>query len=136
MDITKASDAQSKTAFNILACDLVSIEPVFSDLYKDSTPRSLVVSGYQNVVIHHFWSIGDPDYDFKNNPVIAIQYRARNIVLNQLSFKNFNKAGPAIKVFGGENRADIIKIQNVTADDSFSKVFEIGSDITEIKIEK
>ena len=132
----KGSDAQSKTAFNILACDLVSIEPVFSDLYKDSTPRSLVVSGYQNVVIHHFWSIGDPDYDYKKNPVAAIQYRARNIVLNQLSFKKFNKAGPAIKVFGGENRADIINIQNVTTDDSFSKVFEIGSDITEIQIEK
>ena len=60
----------------------------------------------------------------------------RNIVLNQLSFKIFNKAGAAIKVFGGENRADIIKIQNVIADDSFSKVFEIGSDITEIIIEK
>ena len=132
----KGSDARSKTAFNILACDLVSIEPIFSDLYKDSTPRSLVVSGYQNVVIHHFYSIGDPDYDYKNNPVVAIQYRARNIVLNQLSFKKFNKAGPAIKVFGGENRADIIKIQNVTADDSFAKVLEIGSDITEIKIDK
>src|SRR4051794_26748077 len=132
----KGSDARSKTAFNILACDLVSIEPIFSDLYKESTPRSLVVSGYQNVVIHHFWSIGDPDYDYKNNPVVAIQYRARNIVLNQLSFKNFNKAGAAIKIFGGENRADIIKIQNVTTDDSFSKVFAIGSDITEIKIEK
>lgn len=130
----KSTDAQSKTAFNITSTDLVSIEPVFSDLYKDSTPRSLVVSGYQNVVINHFWSIGDPNYNYKNNPVIAIQYRARNIVLNQLSFKHFNKAGPAIKVFGGENRADFIKIQNVTTDDSFSKVFEIGSDITEIKI--
>ena len=69
-------------------------------------------------------------------PVTAIQYQARNIVLNQLSFKKFNKAGPAIKVFGGENRADIIKIQNVTTDDSFAKVIEIGSDITEITIEK
>lgn len=53
----KDSDAQPKTAFNILACDLVSIEPVFN-------------------------------------------------------------------------------IQNVTADDSFSKIIEIGSDITEINIEK
>ena len=61
---------------------------------------------------------------------------SRNIVLNQLSFKNFNKAGAVRKIFGGENRADIIKIQNVTTDDSFSKVFAIGSDITEIKIEK
>ncbi len=131
----KITEVKSKTAFNIQATNLVSIEPIFTDLYKDSTPRSLVVSGYQNVVINHFCSIGDPDYDYKNNPVTAIQYRARNIVLNQLSFKAFNKAGPAIKVFGGENHADFIKLRNVTVDDSFSKVFEIGSDITEIKIE-
>ena len=131
----KMTDAKSKTAFNVLACNLVSIQPVFSDLYKDSTPRSLVVSGYQNVVINHFWSIGDPNYDFKHNPVAAIQYRARNIVLNGLSFKHFHNAGPAIKVFGGKNRADIINIQNVTADDSFAKVFEIGADIKEINIE-
>ncbi len=85
----KITEVKSKTAFNIQATNLVSIEPIFTDLYKDSTPRSLVVSGYQNVVINHFCSIGDPDYDYKNNPVTAIQYRARNIVLNQLSFKSF-----------------------------------------------
>ena len=32
--------------------------------------------------------------------------------------------------------ADIINIQNVTTDDSFAKVIEIGSGITEIQIEK
>ena len=60
----KCTDEQSKTAFNIQASCLVSLQPVFSELYKDSTPRSLVVSGYQNVVINRFWSIGDQRISF------------------------------------------------------------------------
>ncbi|WP_338453004.1 glycosyl hydrolase family 28-related protein [Niallia oryzisoli] len=131
----KSTDEQSKTAYNIWACGLVSIEPVYSELYKDSAPRSLVISGYQNVVINHFWSIGDSDYDFRNNPVAAIQYRARNVVLQDFTFKNFHKAGPAIKIFGGENRAEFINIQNVTTDASFSKAIEVGSGIVDIKME-
>ncbi|WP_223881972.1 glycoside hydrolase family 55 protein [Niallia endozanthoxylica] len=131
----KSTDTQSKSAYNISACCLVSVAPVYTELYKDSAPRSLVISGYQNVVINHFWAIGDGEYDFKNNPVVAIQYRARNIMLNDLSIKNYNNAGPAIKVFGGENRAEFIKIQNMMTDDSFSKVIETGSDVKEMKIE-
>ncbi len=117
----KSTDEQSKTAFNISACSLISIAPVYSDLYRDSAPRSLVVSGYQNVVINQFWAIGDPHYDFKNNPVVAIQYRARNVLLNRFSFSEFLNAGPAIKVYGGINRPDFVNIQNVTTDDTFIK---------------
>ena len=79
--------------------------------------------------------LGISEYHFENNPVAAIQYRAGNIVLNELSFKNFNNPGPAIKVYGGENRADFINVRNVAADERFDKVFEIGPDIVEITIE-
>ncbi|WP_184527938.1 glycosyl hydrolase family 28-related protein [Bacillus benzoevorans] len=131
----KDADTKSKTAFNIQAAGLVSFQPVYCDLYKDSTPRSLVVSGYQNVVIHHFYSIGDCVYDFQNNPVAAIQYRARNIILNDLTVKNYHHAGPALKIFGGENRADSIKIRHVKTDDTIAQVLDIGSGIAKIQVD-
>lgn len=132
----RSTEAKSKTAFNIQAARLVSLQPVYCDLYKDSTPRSLVISGYQNVVIHQFYSIGDSCYDFQYNPVAAIQYRARNIMLNDVTVKNFSHAGPAVKIFGGENRADAIKIRNVRTDASITKVLDIGPNIADIQIEK
>lgn len=130
----KGADPESKTAFNIKAAFLVSLQPVYSELYKDSAPRSLVVSGYQNVVINHFYCIGDSAYDFEKNPVAAIQYRARNILLNELTIKKFNRAGPAIKISGGENRADSILIQNIKTDASIDKPLKIGSGISDIQI--
>jgi hypothetical protein len=106
----KSGDSESKTAFNILATCLVAIAPVYSDLYKDSAPRALVVSGYKNVVINRFIGVGNPDCDFKGNPVCAIQYRAKNVVLKGFSITGFRNAGQPIKVFGGPNRAESVKI--------------------------
>jgi hypothetical protein len=109
----KVSDAESLTAFNILAMNLAAIAPVFSTLYEDSTPRGMVISAYKNVVINHFTLIGNPNYDYHGNPVIAVQYRARNVLLNNISFKDFTHAGENIKVYGGDNRADSIKLGNI-----------------------
>ncbi|MFK9091025.1 glycosyl hydrolase family 28-related protein [Bacillus salipaludis] len=126
----KITDAESKSAFNIIAVNLLVIEPIFTELYKDSTPRGMVVSAYKNVVVNHFTLVGDPDYDYKGNPVIALQYRARNVILNNISVADFNKAGAAIKVYGGENRADSIKIYNCSPEK-----IEIGSGIQDFTIE-
>jgi hypothetical protein len=126
----KSTDAESKTAFNIIAVNLAAIAPIFSDLYKDSPPRGMVVSAYKNVVINHFTLIGDSFYDYKGNPVIAVQYRARNVVLNHISVKEFIKAGAAIKVYGGDNRADSLKIQNCS-----SEKIEVGSGVEDISID-
>lgn len=130
----KSTDPESKTAYNIMATNLVSIGPVFSELYKDSKPRGLVVSGYKNVVINHFTLIGDPDYDYRGGPVAAIQYRARNVVLNNLCFQNFTTAGSGIKVFGGKNRADSVWIRNVVVSSSTLKPVTAGSDCQDIHI--
>jgi hypothetical protein len=132
----KSTDFESKSAFNITAMNLVAIAPVFTELYKDSTPRGLVVSAYKNVVINHFTLIGDPDYDYKGNPVIAVQYRARNVVLNNISIKEFKSANAAIKVYGGENRADSVSINNVNVCASASKAIEIGKDIDDIQVQQ
>ncbi|WP_342429782.1 glycosyl hydrolase family 28-related protein [Neobacillus sp. FSL H8-0543] len=114
----KSTDIESKSAYHILATNLVAIAPIFTDLYQESAPRGMVVSAYKNVVINHFTLIGDPDYDYKGNPVIAIQYRARNVSLQNLSISNFRKAGVDIKAFGGVNRAKFVQIRNVKIQNS------------------
>jgi hypothetical protein len=130
----KSTEAESKTAYNIIATNLVSIAPIYTELYKDSTPRGMVISAYKNVVITHFTLIGDPDYNYNGDPVIAVQYRARNIMLKDISFKDFKKAGSDIKVFGGENRADSVSIYDVMSKNSALKVVEVGSDIQDITV--
>ncbi|MCM3569744.1 glycoside hydrolase family 55 protein [Neobacillus mesonae] len=130
----KLEDPESKTAFNIMATNLVSIGPVCTNLYKDSKPRGLVVSSYKNVVINHFTAIGEPHYNYAGGPVAAIQYRARNVILNQLFFKNFTTAESGIKVFGGPNRADSVCIQNVEAADSNFQIISTGSGLKDVKM--
>nr|WP_141770410.1 glycosyl hydrolase family 28-related protein [Bacillus sp. MUM 116] len=130
----KSTDHESKTAFNLLATNLAAIAPVYSDLYKDSTPRGMVVSGYKNVVINHFTVIGDPDYDFNGNPVISIQYRAKKVIFNHVSIRDFHNAGASIKVFGGANRADSVQIQNIVIKNSASKAVEVGSGIQDATV--
>lgn len=131
----KASDPESKTAYNIKATNLVALAPIYSDLYKDSTPRCLVVSAYKNVAINYFTLIGDPEYDYTGNPVVAIQYRSRNVALNNVTVRHFKKAGMDIKVFGGDNRTDNVAISNVTVVDSAPQAIQIGSDILKASIE-
>lgn len=132
----KITDSESKTAYNIIAMNLVSIAPIFTDLYKDSAPRGMVVSAYRNVVVNHFTVIGDPNYDFKGNPVIAIQYRARNVAVHQVSIKEFKNAGTAIKIYGGEHRADSVQIYMDVAPNSTLKSLEIGKGVQDVKFHK
>ncbi|MEH7418265.1 glycosyl hydrolase family 28-related protein [Neobacillus drentensis] len=124
----KQNDAESKSAYHIIAANLVAISPVYSDLYKDSAPRGMVVSAYKNVVINQFTIIGDPEYDFKRNPVIAVQYRARNVTLNRVTVKDFTNRGPCVKIFGGENHADSIRIQDCSPEE-----IDIGSDVQDVE---
>ncbi|MED1471294.1 glycosyl hydrolase family 28-related protein [Bacillus salipaludis] len=122
----KSTDNKSKTAYNLMATNLAAIAPIYSDLYADSTPRGLVVSAYENVVINHFTLVGDPDYEYKGNPVIALQYRARNVILNHINLCDFKKAGAGIKIYGGANQADSVRIENVVSKNSSSKAVEVG----------
>jgi hypothetical protein len=132
----KSTDTESKSAYNITAVNLAAIRPIFTELYKYSTPRGLVVSAYKNVVINHFTLIGDPDYDYKGNPVIAVQFRARNVVLNNLSFKGFKSASTDIKIYGGTNRADSVSIMNVLVYDSAPNLIDIGKEVKDILVKK
>lgn len=131
----KDIDPASKTAYHISATNICAIAPVFTELYRASTPRGLVVSGYNHVIINGFTLIGDPFYDYQENPMIAVQYRARNVLLNQVSLRDFTSAGPAIKVYGGPHRADDITIKNLTCDHYFTKTVSVGANVENAAIE-
>ncbi|MCA1037347.1 MULTISPECIES: glycoside hydrolase family 55 protein [Bacillus] len=130
----KAGDPESQTARNIRATKIVSIHPVHTDLYAGSAPRGLVVSAYKNVVINQFTLIGDPEYDYAGNPIIAIQYRARNVVLNRLAIQGFKQAGVDIKVFGGAQRADHVEISKASIQGSAKQGIQIGEGIRHVSV--
>ncbi|KMY54288.1 pectate lyase [Bacillus sp. FJAT-27231] len=129
-----AADPESLTAYNITAVRLVSIAPIRTALYRESKPRALVVSAYKNVIINYFAVIGDPNYDYKQQPVIAIQYRSRNVHLHHVQIKDFKTAGVDIKIFGGGQRADDVHIKNVVIDQSARTGIFIGAGIERVSV--
>ncbi|WP_231620348.1 glycoside hydrolase family 55 protein [Fictibacillus sp. 26RED30] len=132
----KDIDPESKTAHHISATNLFSIAPIYTELYEDSTPRSLVISGYNHVVINGLTVLGDLTYNYDGHPLIAIQYRARNVILNDVVVKDFTTSGPAVKVYGGPHRANDITLKSIRCDHHFVKAIDIASDIEEAVTEE
>lgn len=109
----KAEDPDSVTAFNILAQRLVSVAPVYTDMYVGSAPRALVVSGYRNVAINRFLFIGDPDTNYENQPAAAIQYKAAHVALANGRIEGFKNAGAGVNVAGGKQPATDVEIRQL-----------------------
>ena len=128
------TDPDSLSAFNISAVNLVSMAPVFTDLYKDSTPRCLVVSAYQNVVMNHFTMIGDSEYDYKGEPMAAIQYKSRSITIRHASSRHFKTASADIKIFGGPQHSDHIQLEGLIFTDSAPIAIDIGPKVKNITV--
>ncbi|QTM97962.1 pectate lyase [Sediminibacillus dalangtanensis] len=126
----------SKTAEGILAVNLISICPVYSQLYQPSSPRALVVSGYRNVGIENFIAIGNPDYDYHGNPVIAVQYRADNTWLNNIFTKDFVMAGADVQLFGGKHHAGEVVIGRMDSENSASERLKIGKEVLVTPLEQ
>nr|WP_249023433.1 glycoside hydrolase family 55 protein [Planococcus salinarum] len=94
-------DEESRSAFTISAQKLVAIQPVRTKLYKNSSPRALVVSGYRNVAINQFLFAGDAAYDYRKQTAASIQFRAQNVAMANGSIVGFKKAGSDISVAAG-----------------------------------
>lgn len=118
------TDPESTTAYDVTLIDCSAVEPVFNSLYDAVTPRALVISAYKNVNVSGFTAIGDPDYDYKENPVVALQYRSQNITINGIKIRGFKKAGVDINLSGGSNKTDYIKISNFDIYNSAQKEFQ------------
>ncbi|MBS8264279.1 pectate lyase [Mesobacillus boroniphilus] len=132
----KEKDPESKTAINIRAANIISYKPIHTELYANSSPRAMVLSAYKNVAVNHFTAIGDPSYDYGGEPAIAIQYRSRNIILKNVELSGFTNAGSDIKVFGGSNHADNVKIRNLLSRHSAPKTIQIGKGVANSAVEK
>ncbi|MEC3756660.1 peptidase G2 autoproteolytic cleavage domain-containing protein [Bacillus halotolerans] len=130
----QATDPESTTAYDVTLIDCSAIEPVFNSLYEAVTPRALVVSAYKNVNVSGFTAIGDPDYDYKENPIVALQYRSQNITLNGIKIRGFKKAGVDIHLSGGSNKTDYIKISNFDIYQSAPKGISIGGGLYNVNI--
>ena len=93
----RASDPESKSAYHVTFANCTSIEPVFNSLYEGISPRALVVSAYKHVQISNFTAIGDPKYDYKDNPMVAFQFKSRYINVDGIKMRGFKTAGCDIR---------------------------------------
>lgn len=130
----RADDSDSKTAYDITANNLVSIEPISNGIYEGYSPRALVISAYRNVSISNFTAIGNPNYDFQGNPVIAVQFKSRNISLNNINIRGFKKAGQDIRIFGGAQKADNVNISNVNIYKSAPNGIALGGGVYNVNV--
>ncbi|MEC1428888.1 peptidase G2 autoproteolytic cleavage domain-containing protein [Bacillus sonorensis] len=129
-----AADPESTTAYDVTLTDCTAIEPVFNDMYAGLSPRALVVSAYKNVTISNFTAIGDPLYDYQDNPVIALQYRSRNISLNNITIRGFKKAGFDIRLYGGPQKTDNVNLSNFAFYKSAKQGIGIGGGVYSVNI--
>lgn len=127
-------DPDSTTAYDIVVTNCTAIEPVFNSLYAALTPRALAISAYINVNVSGFTAIGDPTYNYDDNPVIAVQYKSRNIGLHNINIRGFKKASTDIRLIGGDQKTDNINISNVQIYKSAKEGIGIGSAIYHVNL--
>lgn len=127
-DTGAPGDPPTKSAFDIVATNLVSIFPGNrTGFQEDTTPSALNISAFSNVSITNFTAIGDPAYDFAGESVVTLKYLAHNIKLTNFNFRNFKNSAADIYVSGGFNMADRIIIDGVNSLNSSPRVVTIGT---------
>lgn len=132
----KAEDPDSVSAYQIAAQKLVAVAPVFTDMYAGSSPRALVVSGYRNVAVNRFRFIGDPKYNYRNNPVAAVQFKAANVSITNGEISGFGSASADISIAGGKQPAMNVKVENIWCRHSAKKPVSIGKGNTSAIVDK
>lgn len=128
-------DAESRSAYSITAQKLVAIHPVRSELYRNSSPRVLVVSGYRNVVVNQFLFAGDPDYDYRNETAASVQFRAKNIVLANGRFQGFERAAADLSIATGKKNVENVLVQRVQSHRSAPVMIDTGKDESEVQLD-
>lgn len=136
------TDPKSKTAYDVVLNNCVALYPIANGVYPGATPRALLISAYRNVAVNNFTAIGNSDFSKlddgktdKNMPVIAVQFMAENVILNNINISGFKTAGQDIKFFGGDNRGSKFIVNNVNIISSSPKVgIAGGGGIYDLKI--
>lgn len=126
----RATDVQSKTAYNITMSNSVALYPYANGVYGQTTPRALVISAFKNVAVSNFTAIGDGRFT-AGQPAIALQFMTENIMLNNINIRGFKNAHADIKINGGNNRGKNIKLSNINViDSSINRGIAGGSGVT------
>ena len=107
----RAGDPKSKTAHSLMLNNCTAIEPYDNKVYPNTTPRALVIAAYRNVQINNFSAVGDGKFT-ANQPVIAVQFMAENVMFNNINVTGFKNASTDIKLFGGSNRGKKFTVTN------------------------
>ena len=107
----RAGDTKSKTAHSLMLNNCTAIEPYDNKVYPNTTPRALVIAAYRNVQINNFSAVGDGKFT-ANQPVIAVQFMAENVMFNNINVTGFKNASTDIKLFGGKNRGKKFTVTN------------------------
>lgn len=128
------TDPESKTARFITATRIVSVHPIYTDLYTSSKPRALTISAYKHVVINGMRAIGNAHYNYKGLPVAGIQYKSKHIHVQNVIMEDFQTAVPVLKVFGGEQKADEVSIKNVVFKNCGQKPFYVAKDVNAVPV--
>ncbi|MGG3448452.1 glycosyl hydrolase family 28-related protein [Domibacillus aminovorans] len=123
------TDPDSKTACFITATRIVSVHPIYTDLYTSSKPRALTISAYKHVVINGMRAIGNADYNYKGLPIAGIQYKSKHVHVQNVIMEDFQTAAPALKVFGGAQKAEDVSIKDVVFKNCGQKPFYVAKDV-------
>lgn len=124
------TDPYSKTARNILANNLVSINPNNDKGFQDeATPRALAISAYQGVSINGFTAIGRGTY-VAGDVAVAIQLRAGDINISGMNISGWLGADTDLNITSG----DRVNVTGVTISGSAKRGVYTGASVTSCHI--
>lgn len=120
------ADPVSKSAFDLVASNLVSIYPNNDLGYQDeATPRSLVISAYKNVTVNGLLSIGRGGYA-AGVVGVAVQFRAGNVSLCGLNLSGWGGADADVSVTTG----NFVSVSGLNVRESSRTALYSGSTVT------
>lgn len=122
-----STDPESPNAFDVTITNGVSFYPERKAISLEMTQRALSIAAYARVRVNGFTAIGDPAYDYKAQPVIAVQTKARYVILDQIQVTGFHTASTDINIAGGANSGNFFQISNVTVEESSPNGIFVGT---------
>jgi hypothetical protein len=125
------TDPVSKSAYDIIATNLVSVNANSDKGFQDDTsPRALCISAYRRVSINGMTIIGKSGNYASGDVAIAIQYWSSNISLSGINISGWTGADQDISVTSGDN----ISISGVNIQASAKKAMYVGATVAGAQI--
>ncbi|CAG7652686.1 hypothetical protein PAESOLCIP111_06602 [Paenibacillus solanacearum] len=129
-----STEPVSPNAYDVTMTNCVAYYPQMKPVSLDITQRALSIAAYARVKVNGFTAIGDPAFDYKNQPVIAVQTKARNVTLSDIHVTGFTTASTDITIAGGANSGDHIVISNVSVHESSPNGIFIGTGLKDVMV--